>query len=383
MERLLAGDVTDQVRAALGTGLADDTDQFLLLSVKFWKNAFKYNTFSYHVVTTDVGTLLGTWNLWARSCGLPLPAVLWFAEPALNDLLGLATEAESVFAVVPLRWAGFEAGTGLGQGAATFGVPAVTRTERERSARVLRFAWTDRVHAAAVQCGPRPAPEALRVAVPSPPPRTDHRTLPPGGDGLAADTRTALRERRSSFGRFSGVPAMTTAELSSVLAVAAAGRILSTDVTARDASPLTRLAVFINHVAGTPAGVYDYDPDGGRLGVVDELPPGQFLQAAYFLNNYNLEQAAAVVAVIGRPEAVLAAVGDRGYRMLNIEVGAVGQAVYTGAAAVGVGCGAIFGFENVSVRERLGCADDEWPILLIMLGHERSGGPAIDYRLAE
>ncbi len=72
MERLLAGDPTAQVRAALGPDAAGDTDQFLLLSVKLWKNAFKYNSFSYHVVTTDIGTLVGTWNVWARSRGLSL-----------------------------------------------------------------------------------------------------------------------------------------------------------------------------------------------------------------------------------------------------------------------------------------------------------------------
>lgn len=68
MQRLLAGDVSGEVRAALGDPTdGSDTDQFLVLGVKFWQNAFKYNSFSYHVVTMDIGALLQTWRIWARA----------------------------------------------------------------------------------------------------------------------------------------------------------------------------------------------------------------------------------------------------------------------------------------------------------------------------
>jgi SagB-type dehydrogenase family enzyme len=386
IERLLVGDVTARVRAALGgETAAGGADQFLLLSVKFWKNAFKYNSFCYHVVTSDLGTLLGTWSLWTRSAGLPLRAALWFDEPDLNDLLGLRTMDESVFAVVPLPWSG--ASTVDGKPAAgdppAAGRAAVTRTERERSARVVRFDWTDRVHAEMVHSGPRPEPAARRPAVAAVPARDTWLPLPrPHPDQLAADTATAIRSRRSSFGAFTAAAPMSTAELSAVLAVAATGRRLRTDVSdAAGGPPLTRFGLFVNHVRGVRPGVYDADVENERLGVVEQGPVGRFLQDNYFLNNYNLEQAAAVLAVIGRPAAVLAALGSRGYRVLNAEMGAAAQATYVGAAAAGLGCGAVFGFDNVAVAERLGLAgSDEWPLLLIMLGHERRGVPAMDHR---
>lgn len=69
MQRLLAGDVSGEVAAALGAyGAA--TDQFLVLGVKYWQNAFKYNSFSFHAVSMDVGALLQTWRVWARARGL-------------------------------------------------------------------------------------------------------------------------------------------------------------------------------------------------------------------------------------------------------------------------------------------------------------------------
>src|SRR5579872_134086 len=52
LARLLSGDVTQRIRMALSQHPAAlTTDQFLLVSLNFWKNSFKYNSFSYHVVT--------------------------------------------------------------------------------------------------------------------------------------------------------------------------------------------------------------------------------------------------------------------------------------------------------------------------------------------
>ncbi|WP_139216447.1 SagB family peptide dehydrogenase, partial [Streptomyces sp. CC77] len=106
LQRLLAGDVSGEVRAALGEAApgAADTDQYLVLGVKYWQNAFKYNSFSFHAVSMDVGTLLQTWRMWARARGLDVEPLMWFDEERLARLLGLRTEEEGVFAVVPLRW---------------------------------------------------------------------------------------------------------------------------------------------------------------------------------------------------------------------------------------------------------------------------------------
>jgi nitroreductase len=106
------------------------------------------------------------------------------------------------------------------------------------------------------------------------------------------------------------------------------------------------------------------------------------LQWNYFLRNYNLEQAAATIAVIARPHAVIEALGDRGYRLSNADVGAMAQALYVGAAAARIGCGAVLGFDNVAIAEALRIDDtDEWPLLLVMIGNERAGKPTFDYRL--
>lgn len=103
LERLLLGDVGSTVRAALGA--AGTGDSFLLAAIRFWKNSFEYNSFCYHVVTQDLGALLGSWELLAGALGVPLRRLLCFDPAPLDRLLGFDSDQEGVFAVVPVEWA--------------------------------------------------------------------------------------------------------------------------------------------------------------------------------------------------------------------------------------------------------------------------------------
>ncbi|WP_329585844.1 nitroreductase family protein [Kitasatospora sp. NBC_01250] len=401
MERLLTGDVSGEVRAALGRAPSQEgdgweTDQFLVLGVKFWQNAFKYNSFSYHVVAMDIGALLETWRIWARAHGLHIGAALWFDEPRLTRLLGMAPEEEGVFAVVPLRWQHGRPAAAARAGA----VPAEVRVhavDQERSRTVLDFETVRRVHAATLAgASDRPAPGVLAQGLGRVPPfppdaaagSADLRL--PAPQPLTAGVRTALRARRSSFGRFTAEPPMSAAQLATALAAAATAARLDTDAEAGtpqgpDGPPLTRLYVFVNHVTGIAPGAYAYLPGGDRAALrqVGSGAPGAFLQRTYFLANYNLEQAAAVIAVAAPAGAVLDAVGDRGLRLVNAAVGACSQALYTATAAARLACGVALGFDCVSYAEELGLTErGEVPMLIMMVGQEHRSPADFDHRIA-
>lgn len=366
LERLLTGDVSGEVREAVGGA---DTDQFLILGVQFWQNSFKYNSFSYHVVTMDTGALLQTWRMWAGVHGLPIEPLFWFDERRLTRLLGVDGQREGLFAVVPLRW---DAPAELSAGAPG----RVRRVESGASRRFLEFETVRSVHETTVDGGPRPEQSALAAAVPGPAAAGDHQVTLPEPAPMDTDVRTALRARRSSFGRFSGLAPTTQAQLAALLAATAAGTALPTDL---GDPQLASLYVFVNHVEGLDPGAYRYDPPTRQLTRITAGPPGEFLQRNYFLANYNLEQAGAVIVPAVRTHAVVAAVGDRGYRLVTAVIGAAAQAVYTAAAALGIACGVALGFDSVSFIEELGLAGTgEVPLLLMMVGNE-SGRPA-DFR---
>ncbi|RLU81543.1 nitroreductase [Streptomyces griseocarneus] len=378
MERLLTGDVSGEVREAAGLDVT--TDQFLVVGVKFWQNAFKYNSFCMHAVSMDVGAALQTWRIWAGARGLRVEPALWFDEERLARLLGIDVLEEGVFAVVPLSW---EGGPSAPPPPAAGPAPRVRRTESERSRKVIAFETVRRIQAATVEhAADRPAPGALAPAAVLPEPAHAERVALPAPPPLDMGVREALRRRRSSFGRFEAREPLPAGQLAAALAASAAASVGS-DATGPDGPRLARLYVFVNHVEGVVPGTYAYVPDTHELRLVKPGPPGGFLQRNYFLSNYNLEQAAAVVVPAVRTHAVLDAVGDRGYRLVNATVGAVAQTFYTAAAALGAGSGVALGFDSVSFVEELGLTDgDEAPLLIMLIGHERPGSADFRHEIA-
>ncbi|RBM14395.1 nitroreductase family protein [Streptomyces sp. PT12] len=378
MRRLLTGDVTGEVRAALGEDAPGPvTDQYLVLGIKYWQNAFKYNSFSFHAVSMDLGALLGTWRLWLRARGVEVEPALWFDEERLARLLGVEGADEGVFAVVPLPWTGAREPGPAPQRA------AVRRRDAERSRRVLSFeALRAMQEATSAHAGRRPGPGALAPAAALPPPEGATVALPPPTP-LDAGVRGALRRRRSSFGRFAAGRPVTGGQLAAALASAAAGSRIGGDGERAGADGLVKLYALVNHVEGVAPGAYAYVPERGALRRVTEGAPGPFLQRTYFLANYNLEQAGAVLVPTVRTHAVLDAVGDRGYRLVNALIGAVAQATYTASAALGLGCGVALGFDNVAYREELGLLEtDEAPLLIMMIGHERPAPADFRFEIA-
>ncbi|MGP3974520.1 SagB family peptide dehydrogenase [Streptomyces sp. 8N114] len=387
LRRIATGDISPRVREALGAGPAEGR-QFLLVTVRFWQNAFKYGEFSHHCVTMDLGCLLQTWQTWAASCGIGLSPRLWYDEPELDRLLGLDPATESVLAAVPLPW-GYLPDKGRGTGAAeksaglataSRSTPSIAPPVAERSRTVRRFPAAEAAQlAAAYDTRPYPAPEALaRAAADACGPPAGAAVPLPAPTPLTGGVAEALAARRSSFGRFSAHRPLAAEDLSALLEAAAAGRRLNTG-----APPLTRPAVFVQHVAGVRAGLYLHDSAAHALVPLPGPAPHPFLQRVYTLNNYNLQQAAAVLVVLARPHAVVAAAGPRGYRLLNAEVGAVAQSAYLAAAALGTGCGAALGFDYEALQAALGPAvgPDTWPLLLLMTGHERPDRPRFDASL--
>jgi SagB-type dehydrogenase family enzyme len=383
-ERLLTGDLTGRVRAACpGAGAADG---YLLVTVRFWKNSFKYNSFCYHVVTQDAGALLGNWELLARGLGRRLHRALWFDDAALNRVLGVATEEECVLAVVPVP---FTAGPSGGAPAPVQETdretaPLIHRRSFERSKRLLTFEQVEQVHRAVLddRRDPPPAAEVRQLALPARPPGDGVELPPPLNARLGRDVGEVIRFRRTSFGSFVGSRKLGLDELGTILAGTAAAQDYQADVVPADVG-LTGLYALVNRVTGLAPGTYAYDRAGHRLHAIQERPLADFLQRNYYLSNYNLDQVGAVLAISARWESALRTCGSRGYRLVNSEVGAAAQTAYTAAAALGVGCGAVLGFDNIAIDEAVGLdGSDERTFLFVLLGHERADRADFDYRLA-
>ena len=375
--RLLTGDVTPQVRRAAGAG--EGIGQFLVLGIKYWQNAFKYNSFAFHATSMDLGTVTGSWRDWAAEKGVELRPQLWFDEPALADLLGVDPADEGLVAVIPLPWTTAPADPPApGPGTRT---PRVVLRDSERSRNVLRFETVTAMQkSVTLDCVDRPDPAALGIAAPEHPAGLAEFVLPePAVPEVTVPQ--ALRRRRSSFGRFRSTRPMSQEHLSTLLAAGAKAGRFPCDAGHDDGLDLLTQFVFVNHVEGLPSGAYRYEPEGRRLVQITAGPPGAFLQGYYYLENYNLEQTAAVIVPALRAARVLDAVGERGYRLIGAVVGAVTQGLYLSAAGLGIGCGAALGFDNVAYMEHLGLPAGDGatvPLIIVMVGPEH--GPEATYR---
>ncbi|WP_025618758.1 nitroreductase family protein [Salinispora cortesiana] len=369
MQRLLGGDVSARVNAAVAP--PRPASQFLIVGVKYWQNAFKYNNFSYHVVSMDLGTLLQVWRLWAGAQGRQIRPVLWFDQAAVADLLGLTPDDEALFAAVPLTWAAPVPAASVPAVVPAAPTVRVRHHDQERSRTLLHFdtlRWVSRSTAASVD---RPATGALASAAAHPASPGGTRLPLPAAAPLTLPVAAALTARRSSFGRFLRNRPMAAAHLAALLKATAASTVPS-EIDGPADRPLARVYAFVNAVAAVPAGGYAYDPQEHSLVAVTTGPPGAFLQRNYTLANYNLEQAAVVLVATVRTHAVLDATGDRGYNLANATIGAMAQTFYTVAAALRLGAGVALGFDGVSYVKELGLTGgDEFPLLIMLAGEER------------
>lgn len=386
LSRLATGNYVGHLQDALGPHTTG-AGTYLLLTIKFWQNAFKYNSFSPHVTAMDIGTLLATWELWCRNQGLPLHAHLWFDEHALNEVLGVDGFAESTVAVVPVPMGG-----DAGRAGRHFGAPRYLAHEKSRAPRSFEVIDDIQAEILAAARGDNPwqvpTPPARTVPAPAPTDSMPRVPLPaqPLGD---LPLREVLLRRRSSFGRFAADPPISQGQLRGILdAVNAAndGFGLTGDLP----DTLVNTWVCATNVAGVSKGIYRYDRATGELGQTLEAGLELFLQGNYFLRNYDMARVAAVIVLTGRPGQVIDHYGPRGLRLQNAAIGAATQYGYLAASTLGLGCGAALGFDNTSYAEAFETAsleaDDttaEWPMLILMVGHEDAVGAELRLRLTE
>jgi hypothetical protein len=176
--------------------------------------------------------------------------------------------------------------------------------------------------------GPSPrAPRGPVIALPEP--GLDSRPL---GEAI---------QRRGSTRRFGPAP-LSARELSAVLW--AATRPIPADVP----GGLVDLYVIVNAVEGMAPGAYAYWPGRG----LELVRAGELRREAAYL---TLEQAlggdaAATIFFLAPLDAILAARGERGYRLANLAAGIAGGRAYLAAYSLGFGASGLTFYDAEVVR---------------------------------
>jgi SagB-type dehydrogenase family enzyme len=137
-----------------------------------------------------------------------------------------------------------------------------------------------------------------------------------------------------------------------------------------------QLYLYVHRVDGLEPGVYKFWPEGATL---EKIKSGdQRVAAAGLSLGQDLAGNACVAfSMIGDFERATRAHGDRGYRYVHFEAGAVGQRLYLAAEALGLGATGIGAFYDEEVHRYLHLTPEQGQVVY----HFAIGHPVQDPRL--
>lgn len=335
LRRLRAGDV----RAPLAEAAADPAvarrAATVVLTAIYWRNTWKYQARGWRHLYWDSGTMLANLTAAGQALGLTPCVLTGFVDPQVNRLLGLDADREAALELVALGPDDAPAPPRPGLEEIRHDVMPLSREEvdypslREMQKASMLAAPDD------VQAWRRSTPPPSRA------PRGPVTALPAAHRAAGRLLDETIR-RRASTRRFGHAP-LEAAQLATTLWWAT--RPVPMDVSAG----LVDVFLVVNAVDGLPAGTWRYWPNRHAL---ERLTAGEFRRQSAFL---TLEQAlggdAAVTLYFLTPlSAVLAAYGNRGYRLANLEAGLIGGRAYLVAYASGFGASGLTFYDREVVR---------------------------------
>ena len=178
--------------------------------------------------------------------------------------------------------------------------------------------------------------------------------------------------RRSALDFVGGKLSMSLAQLSAILAVTS--QALSADFAG---TRFIRLYLYAHRIDGLQPGVYRFWPERAEL---EQIKSGdQRVAAAGLSLGQNLAGNACVAfSMIGDLERAASTHGDRGYRYVHLEAGALGHRLYLAAEALGLGATGIGAFYDDEVQRHLNLAPNQGQVVY----HFAIGHPVPDTRLS-
>ena len=362
LRRLRTGDYRGVlVEATAGEPSVAHAPAVIICTGTYWRNSWKYQARTYRHFGWDNGTMLANLLAMSTALGLPAKVVAGFVDDELNRLLGADTLREVAFAFVPVGH------SSQNPPAAPREIPPLPLETVPLSKREVDYPLMREMHAASSLRSPEEveqwrggapaiaAPESSRPLIPLQP-------LPEAE--MPRDTIEQVILRRGSTRRFARKP-ITFPQLSTLLDRATRG--IAADFLEPLGAHLNQLYLVVNAVEGIEAGAYFFNRQ--RRGL-ELLKPGEFRDQAGHLGLDQDLPADASVAVffLADLEAILKRYGNRGYRAVQLEAGAIGGRLYLGAYALHLGASGLTFYDDEAVKFFSPHAEGKSAIFLVALG---------------
>src|SRR5258706_1531820 len=323
---------------------------FLLTTIA-WREAWKYGNRAYRYCLLDAGHAWQALVLAARAVGCEATAIGQFDDVRVAAEYRLAPD-EWPLLLVHLRHAP-EFARATGQ-AWTEGGP------NRLSEHGIPFPRIDSVHA------------PTRVVLPGPS-VTSAPAAPAHAINSGALFSEVARRRRSALDFRGGNDSISEEQFSTLVQLAT--RPLEADFSA---GPYVDLYAYVHRVSGLVPGVYRYVRDSNRM---ELLKPGdqRVMAAGLSLGQDLAGNSCVTFSMIADLQRAIAEFGDRGYRYVHFEAGAIGQRLYLAAEALGFQSTGIGAFYDDAVHEYLGLCPEQGQVVY----HFACGYAVDDDRLTE
>ncbi len=367
LEHLSRGDGIGEIARSLDLPWAADARLIVGLTSIFWREAWKYRDRAYRYCCHDLGHAMMSLLLAAGALGMSGGVVAHFGDLRAARALGLpndSDEAPMAFLVFPLPVRRSRAPETHRAPQEQFGGVANQLSDEEVPYHLLLGMHRSTV----LPDPPGPVPRVVAATEPNIE-QAAGIALAPARDGALGST---VRRRRSALDFDADSAPMARGDFEQLLDFATRdwradwrgnfdGPQASGDRSGLEAAPrgidFVTLWLYVHRVRDCDPGVYRWDASRRALA---QLHRGNVERVAAYL---SLEQslagngcfAVSMIADLARAARVF---GNRGYRYVFFEAGAIGQRLYVGAEALGWNATGIGAFYDDDVHRFLGFLDD-------------------------
>jgi SagB-type dehydrogenase family enzyme len=328
----------------------------------YWRNAWKYQARTYRHFGWDNGTLLANMLAVSAASGLPAEVVLGFVDTEVNRLLDLDARREVSFCLVPIGRTS-ESSLSAPKETPALGLETIPLSQHEIEFPAMlemhdasSFASAEEVaqwhgKPPVVQCSPLAAGAVLLRRLPE--------------EEQPKDTIEQVILRRGSTRTFDKAASLSLAQLSTLFQHATRG--LPTEFLKPSGEQLNDLYLIVHSVQGLKAGAYFFRRDQNALELLKE---GEFRAEAHHLGLEQQLPADACVDIffLADLKRILEQYGNRGYRAVQLEAGAIGGKIYLAAYAQHLGATGLTFFDDDVISFFSPHARDKSAIFLLAIG---------------
>ena len=329
----------------------------------YWRNAWKYGARTYRHFGWDNGTLLANMLAVAAASGLPAEIALGFVDAEVNRLLDLDTRREVSLCLVPIGRAS-ESSPPAPREAQALGLKTIPLSERE-----VEYPAMLEMHEASSLASEEEVAQwrergKQSIFSSSAPTGEEVRLQPLPEEEQPMDTIEQVILRRGSTRTFDKTASITLAQLSTILDCATRG--LPADFLAEGAQ-LNDIYLIAHSVQGLAPGAYFFHRERNTL---ELLKHGEFRAAAHRLGLEQQLPADACVDVffLADLNRILEGYGNRGYRAVQLEAGAIGGKMYLAVYALHLGASGLTFFDDEVIQFFSPHAKDKSAIFLLAIG---------------